>query len=179
MTREQREQLILVVLFTAIACVVGFYLVVQPKMDEISKSTDKIEKQKAQYDNSTNTIALLPSIVAATNVDEVTVVTEEKRFLNTEESEFAMIVNDSAAKAQMAPKIIKWNILDTPFGTSGKYAERSVKVGGAMTYHSLGKWLAEMEKMSPYIRVLGISVKRTDSYGTNGTEVTLGVLVKK
>ena len=180
MTKNQIEHILLYVLMVSALVTGAYFSIVKgqlAKLESINKEKSSIAVELDTAEKRTRSLPELQRNLRKLNetIDEM----ERSMIQKGDFSDFLELIKRAADKAGMKLKNVRprMGALDIPWGDS--YVERQVQIETSSRYHTIGKWLDNLENEAQFIRVVELKMfSSQDDTGIHPAEMTIGFLVK-
>ena len=178
MKREQIEYTVLISIGCIAVLYVCFVFLLKPQWGKFKKNTELQSELTVKLETAQGKIRRLPALKKNVKKLQAELLTEEKKLLDSEFGIFVKMIKNATEKSGLKlNKIYPKN--DVAIPRSEFYTEKWVAIESKAPYHVFGEWLYELEKQSPYIRIVSLSVKsQKKDMGIHDAKVTIGFLTK-
>jgi len=178
MKREQIEYTVLISIGCIAVLYVCFVFLLKPQWGKYKKNTELQLELTGKLEKAQGKIHRLPTIKKNVKSLQTELLAEEEKLLDDQFQIFVKIVKNATEKSGL--KISKITpISSVAIPRSKFYTEKWVAIESKASYHTLGKWMHELEKQSSYIRIVNLSVKaQNNDMGIHNTKITIGFLTK-
>ncbi len=178
MKREQLEYIVLISIGCMAVLYVCFVFLLKPQWKNLKKNIKVESELTLKLQKAHSKIKQLPNLKKNIKSLQMEITEEEKKLLNNEFVAFVKIIKNATEKSGLKLNKIKpENNIVIP--RSEFYTEKWIVLECKAPYHVLGKWFYELEKQSPYIKIVNISVNaKKEDMGIHNTKVTVGFLTK-
>jgi len=179
MTREQIEQMTLMVLAVAILLVGSFYAIVKPQWARLQRVSTESQQVKANLASARAKVDTLPSLMRQCRSIEAAVTRQERQFVGDGNFDtYLGVIKRCADAVGMSLGTVQLRT-DVNVTRGAVFAERWVTVDTQAPYHTIGAWIAMMEQESPFIRVVRAAVNSgNDPSGKHPATLTVAFLTK-
>jgi Tfp pilus assembly protein PilO len=179
MTRERMEQIVLMVLAMAVLLVGSFYAIVMPQWTRLQGVRTESQRVKTELADARAKVDGLPRLMQKCRVKEATVTSQERQFVGDGNFDaYLDLIKRCADGAGMSLGTVQLRgDVTVPRGPA--FVEHWVTVDTKAPYHTIGAWIALLEKASPFVRVIGASVRTGDTRsGQHAATITIAFLAK-
>jgi Tfp pilus assembly protein PilO len=177
--REKAEHILFIVLVIAIIVIGGYMFVLRPRLADLQKIQAGSEELDLKLSEAQIKAQSVPRLRNRTRTLAEQVTSQEALMVQGGEfSDFLFIIKAAADTAGLKLQNAKPRD-DVPPVQESKYVERWVRVQTQAPYHGLGRFVYELERNSPYVRVVDLEVRAQPvEIGLHSANVTVGFLVK-
>jgi len=179
-TRERIEQIALMVLAALVLLVVSFYLILRPQWSKLQRVQRDTEQVTTELDKARAQVDLLPRLQEQCKTLEATVARQEAQFVgNGTFDVFWELVKRCADQTGLQLANVRRRGDGVTVLRGPVYAEQWVVLDTTAPYHVIGEWISSVERASPFVRIVSITVKGSDQVrGMHSAEVTLSFLTR-
>jgi Tfp pilus assembly protein PilO len=162
MTREQIEQIILMVLAAAILLAGAFYAIVKPQWTRLQNVGTESAQVKAELAVAREKVDTLPRLMRQCRNIEEAVTRQERQFVGDGNFDtYLGIIKRCADAVGMSLGTVQLRS-DVNVVRGKVFVERWVTFDTIAPYHTIGAWIAMIEQETPFVRMVSASVRGGD-----------------
>ena len=179
MNREKTQRIALIALVIAIVVAGSYMFVLRPRLAKWREIATGNVELNAKLDEAQTKADSIPRLQRRTReLSEAVKGRESLMVPGGEFSDFLYVIKSAADEAELSLENVQPR---EDIGTikRGAYDERWVRIQTEAAYHALGRFMAALERSSPYLRVVEAEVRaQSGDTGNHSAYVTVSFLVK-
>ncbi len=179
MTREQIEQVTLMVLAAAVLLAISFYAIIKPQWSRLQQVTTEAQQVKTDLAAARAQVDLLPHLKQQCRSSDEAVTCQERLFVGDGKFDtYLGIIKRCADVVGMSLGTVQLRRdVNVPRGPA--FLERWITIDTVAAYHTIGAWIAMMEQDMPFVRVVSVTVRSGDEpSGKHPATLTVAFLTK-
>jgi hypothetical protein len=170
LSKEKRDRILLITLFTVAGCFVLWHLIIKPKAVQVAGHTARLAQAEKQLSDATSWIERAQVVQTALEAATTELQEREERLASPLDT-FAW----SRVLLDQARSKFPVDIIDVTRPQVGPmraipgfpYRAATFTVNGRAHYHHFGQFLADFENQHPYFRVENIELSRRSAAGSD------------
>lgn len=177
MDKSQIEKLVLLLVICALGVYAGYTFILEPQWNSFRRTTLETQQMQEIVTVAEQKSRHLPRVRSEMQEHDRIVTEAERSFVPGRTFDaFLAVIKDAADAAGIRLESVRpWDAGTVPYGQW--YEERKVIIETQAPYHTLGKWMSELEKTSPFIRIERLTVRTHDATGAHDARIVIGFLV--
>ena len=179
MNREKIQRTALIALVIAIVIAGSYMFVLRPRLakwQEISAGSAELDGKLTEAQTKADSVPRLQR--RTRELSEAVRGQESLMIQGGEFSDFLYVIKSASDEAELGLENVQPRV-DIGTIKRGVYDERWVRIQTEAAYHALGRFMAALERSSPYVRIVEAEVRaQSGDVGSHSAYVTVSFLVK-